>query len=1194
MFADDVTSVELNTTVPESTMLPTSLLTLSGQFEAKPVILLVDGGAGQNFISERFVQTYALPVLPTSLKSRVILANGDVQHVDKMVVGQLRLGAYKEKLPLHVLPLAQYDVILGKPWLALHNPQIDWRANSLSFLHQDEPIYLSSQVSVDDPYLEASLISANAVVRAMKQDAMVYMISLTALLSSEEAIEGVGHANKENLDPAWQELLDEFNDVFGEKLSTGLPPSRAVDHRIELIPGSEPPNKAPYRLSPKEMDELKKQLTQLLDTGAIRPSTSPYAAPVLFVHKKDGTMRMCIDYRALNKITIKNRFPLPRIDELLNCLHGAKVFSKIDLKSAYHQIRIAEQDVPKTAFRTRYGHYEYLVMPFGLTNAPATFQTLMNNLFGPYLEHFVLVYLDDILVFSKNGAEHKKHLRLVLEKLREAQLLASPKKCEFGRQSVEFLGHVITSSGVTMEPSKVNAILTWPIPTKISEVRSFLGLAGYYRRFIPKFAALTAPLTGLLKKDQHFVWSTIQQRAFDALKQVLMTQPVLLIPDFSLPFTIFTDASGKAIGAVLCQDQGNGLQPLAYLSHTLTAAEQRYGTYDQEMLAIITALKQWRHLIQGLSVTVVTDHKALTNFHRQRSLNNRQARWLLELQEFGEDVTIIHQPGKSNVVADALSRRTHEVVDSPTDFSDLPALVDNEDGEIPALMEEGEENEDNLTLIATISSLQGDQELQDQLMEAYLQDPVTKTFIEEGVGPSNWTFKDNGMIVTSSNQIVLPNDQDIKLKVMHECHNLPIAGHLGRNKTLHTIRRLFTWTGLASDVATYLQQCPTCQQTKASTQKPAGLLQPLPVPTRRWEMVHMDLVGPLPATAQGYTAILTIVDRLSKMGIFVPTTMTVDAPGLAKLFFREVFRHYGMPTSIITDRDPRFLSNFWQNLMSQCQTKLHFSTAFHPQSDGQAERHNRTLEEMLRGFINVSQDDWDAYLTSLEFAYNSSVNASTGYSPFYLMYGQHPIVPAALLQPQSGSSPAVDDFLHLIANTLDKAKNNLKSAQNKMKKQADTKRRELEFQVGNKVLLSTQNLKHLAGDAKKLWPKYIGPFEVLERIGEQSYRLNLPEEYKIHDVFHVSLLKPYHESHSNQETRPPPLFFSSGQPEWEVEDVLRRKGVGRNIRYEVKWKGYPESENTWEPRAHLNRPAILPLLEKLDEKYKRSLKRKRF
>ena len=286
-------------------------------------------------------------------------------------------------------------------------------------------------------------------------------------------------------------------------------------------------------------------------------------------------------------------------------------------------------------------------MPFGLTNAPATFQTLMNNLFGPYLEHFVLVYLDDILVFSKNGAEHKKHLRLVLEKLREAQLLASPKKCEFGRQSVEFLGHVITSSGVTMEPSKVNAILTWPIPTKISEVRSFLGLAGYYRRFIPKFAALTAPLTGLLKKDQHFVWSTIQQRAFDALKQVLMTQPVLLIPDFSLPFTIFADASGKAIGAVLCQDQGNGLQPLAYLSHTLTAAEQRYGTYDQEMLAIITALKQWRHLIQGLSVTVVTDHKALTNFHRQRSLNNRQARWLLELQEFGEDVTIIHQPGKS-------------------------------------------------------------------------------------------------------------------------------------------------------------------------------------------------------------------------------------------------------------------------------------------------------------------------------------------------------------------------------------------------------------------------------------------------------------------------------------------------------------------------------------------------------------------
>ena len=462
-----------------------------------------------------------------------------------------------------------------------------------------------------------------------------------------------------------------------------------------------------------------------------------------------------------------------------------------------------------------------------------------------------------------------------------------------------------------------------------------------------------------------------------------------------------------------------------------------------------------------------------------------------------------------------------------------------------------------------------------------------------GAGPSDWTLMDNGLIMTSSGQIVIPDNEAIKLKLMQECHDLPSAGHLGKHKTLQTLQRLFTWPGITKDVATYVKQCPTCQQTKASTQKPAGLLQPLPVPARRWEMVHLDLVGPLPTTAQGYTAILTIVDRLSKMGIFVPTTMTVDAPGMADLFFREVFRHYGMPTSIITDRDPRFISNFWQGLMSQCQTKLHFSTAFHPQSDGQAERYNRTLEEMLRGFVNASQDNWDSYLVPLEFAYNSSINASTGYSPFYLMYGQHPTVPAALLHPRAGSSPAVDDFLQQMANTLEEAKRNLLAAQEKMKRQTDTKRRHLEFDIGSKVLLSTQNLKHLAGDAKKLWPKYIGPFEILERVGQQSYRLNLPEEYKIHDVFHVSLLKIYHDAGPTVDTRPPPLFFSGGQPEWEVEDVIRRKGVGRNIRYEVKWKGYPSSENTWEPRAHLNRPSILPLLKKLDDKYTKVLKRKR-
>lgn len=364
------------------------------------------------------------------------------------------------------------------------------------------------------------------------------------------------HSNQKR-SPEEQRILEDFKDVFPDKLPIGLPPQRDVDHEIILFPGVKPPSRAPYRMSVKELEELKKQLDENLKHGFIRPSRSPFGSPVLFVKKKDGSMRLCVDYRALNKITVKNKYPLPLISDLLDQLQGAKIFSKIDLRSGYHQIRIAENDISKTAFRTRYGHFEFLVLPFGLTNAPATFMHLIQKIFHSYLDRFVVVYLDDILVYSRSRDEHEEHLRTVLQVLRENKLYAKLNKCAFYRTEIEFLGHVISADGVYMEKNKMQDIKGWPQPKSVHEVRSFLGLAGFYRKFIKNFSQISSAMTDLLKKDSKFKWTERHQEAFESLKKAVSSAPVLIIPDPKLPFVVSTDASGYAIGATLSQDQGS-------------------------------------------------------------------------------------------------------------------------------------------------------------------------------------------------------------------------------------------------------------------------------------------------------------------------------------------------------------------------------------------------------------------------------------------------------------------------------------------------------------------------------------------------------------------------------------------------------------------------------------------------------------
>ena len=450
-------------------------------------------------------------------------------------------------------------------------------------------------------------------------------------------------------------ILKEYVDVFPPDLPIGIPPQREVDHRINLLPGSSPPSRPAYRTSPADSAELKKQLDSLIEHGFVIPSTSPYGAPVLFVKKKDGSIRMCVDFRALNKITERNMSGLPRMDELFDRILGAKIFSKLDLRSGYHQIRLHPDDTAKTAFNTRFGHYEFTVLPFGLTNAPATFSTLMQKLFHPYLDEFIVVFLDDILIYSKNEEEHADHLRKALDILRREKLYGKLEKCEFYEKSVHFLGHVISADGLAVEADKVKAIQDWPTPSGVDDVRSFLGLAGFYRRFIEHFSLKALPLTNLTQKSSRFRWGDDEQKAFDSIKYAASHAPVLLTPDPSLPYTISTDASGYAVGAVLQQDRGSGLQPVAYMSKKMLDAEKNYAVGEQEQLAIVLALKEWRHYVHGVKCTILTDNRALQYLDTTTELSKRQIRWAQVLAQY--DLKIIYRPGKENLVADALSRR---------------------------------------------------------------------------------------------------------------------------------------------------------------------------------------------------------------------------------------------------------------------------------------------------------------------------------------------------------------------------------------------------------------------------------------------------------------------------------------------------------------------------------------------------------
>ncbi|XP_057786354.1 uncharacterized protein LOC131003815 [Salvia miltiorrhiza] len=1069
------------------------------------VRILVDTGSTHNFVHPRVAEKVELP-LKEIRSFRVYVGNGESLVCSNMASKvELRIQGHALPLDLHVLPIHGPDVILGMAWLSsLHRVTSDYDAGLLEFHHNGRLVRL--RVSPRS----ARQVSASSLASLMLHQEVVECFELVAL-EGESLAESEPLELPPDIPTAVRETILEHAAVFA--IPTGLPPSRAFDHRIHLLPSTKPVNVRPYRYLYFQKTEIERQVREMLEAGIIRRSCSAFSSPVLLIRKKDGSFRFCIDYRALNTVTVADHFPIPTSDELFDELGAARLFTKLDLRSGYHQIRMHEEDIYKTAFRTHDGHFEFLVMPFGLTNAPSTFQAAMNDIFRPLLRRFVIVFFDDILIYSRTVPEHAEHLREVFSILHRHHFYIKLSKCSFCCDSVEYLGHIIADGNLKADPSKIEAMVAWPRPTNVRKLRGFLGLTGYYRRFIAGYAMIATPLTDLLKKEA-FVWSSEAEQAFQALKSAMTSAPILRLPDFSKTFYVETDASDFGVGAVLLQEA----HPIAFFSKKLGPRRRVTSTYHKELYAIVEAVQKWRQYLLGSEFVIRSDQKSLRELLQQVIQTPDQQLYIRKLM--GYKFRIEYKSGATNKVADALSRRDEAEMGDGEAETLLLAVAHP----LPEILE----------------ILRADVRTNGELMELMGQ-------IQEGQAPAGYRVADG--LIYRGRQLVVASSSAAKPALLYEHHATPSAGHPGVERTLRRLASTFYWAGMRSDVKKFVASCVDCQTTKYSTQKPGGLLQPLPIPMQVWEDVSMDFVTGLPQS-RGFTAIMVVVDRLSKYAHFAPLPTSFDAWRVANLFVETVVKHHGFPNSIVTDRDSVFLNEVWENMMKLSGTKLKFTTAYHPQSDGQTEVCNRGLEQYLRVFVADRPTRWTNFLPWAELALNCSHHAGLGTSPFQALYGREPPALVAV-SPPSTCPPAVADVIRQRGELLVWLRKNLERAQQSMRDSANKHRRHVEFEVGDRV----------------------------------AYRLSLPEGSKIHDVFHVSLLRPYVEGGATAVSEFP-SFFARGRVvsrpiKWTATRRVWRNGVaveeGRLL-----WDDDNGRVPSWEPLEVISRRFPTLILEDKD------------
>jgi len=890
-----------------------------------------------------------------------------------------------------------------------------------------------------------------------------------------------------------------------------------VKHHIDI--GSNRPIRQSLRRQPPHyVAEIDRQLEEWKSEGKISPSQSEWASNIVIVRKKDGSLRFCVDYRQLNDRTVKDSYPLPRIDDCLDCLGGANWFSTMDLRSGYHQVAMDEHDKDKTTFVTRKGTFCFNVMPFGLCNAPATFQRLMDCTMRGLNYEVCLIYLDDIIVFSPDVATHFERLEVVLARLMGANLKLKPNKCSFLQRSVDFLGYKVSGRGIETDERKIDAVLRWPVPTKLREVRGFLGLCGYYRRFVHNFSEVAAPLHAMTKKNAPFRWTQKCQTAFETLKCKLTSAPILALPRDEGQYILDTDASDHGIGAVLSLVQDGEERVINYASRLYSTAEQRYCVTRKELLAVVFFMKQFRQYLLGRPFRVRTDHAALQWLRRTPEPIGQQSRWLEVLEEFAFDVE--HRPGRKHENADALSRRpcrqcgacgehnlTREV------FSVHAVETDDGTGiewSPNAIAKAQSEDPDISPLYAAL--IEGQKPAWEGLLSA---SQATKAYwsqwelltVDKGVVYRQYT---SGTPQRELQQVLIP--AAYKPQFLRHLHAGFTAGHMGERRTLEQVKRRAFWVGWAADTRRHCRTCPECCSYKRGNAPRQGHLQQMTV-GMPWERVGVDITSPHPKSRNGFVFILTVSDYFTKWADAFPIR-NQEATTVAKVLVDRVLSYLGMPLQILTDRGANFESQLFNELLRRLGVDHARTTAYKPSTNGQVERFHRTLNSIMGNVVAENQRDWDLHLPYAVAAYRATVHESTGYSPNYLMFGHEVRAPLdiimGLTSHSAGPSRTADEFVENKLETMrlayESVRKQLQRSAERQKHYYDLRVKPASYKQGDLVWLwSTRRKK---GRTPKWQRRFTGPYTVVKPIGPVNYQITRSAKSKSF-VVHVDKLQKY-------------------------------------------------------------------------------------
>ncbi|GBC05841.1 hypothetical protein RclHR1_06470004 [Rhizophagus clarus] len=906
-----------------------------------------------------------------------------------------------------------------------------------------EDCALYSMISpTDDPFYKVQL---------EQDDVLLYITSEKSI-----AIGEINNTQKEKLTT----LLQKYAHLFATKKEE-LGRTNIVKHSIytENIP---PIRQKFYRTSQKEQEHIDKEIKEMLYYNIIRPSTSEWASPVILVPKKNGKLRFCVDYRQLNKVTKKDNYPLPRTDEIFDSLGKAQWFTSLDLASGYWQVEMKEEDKSKTAFITRNGMYEFNVMPFGLCNAPGTFQRCMDNILKDMLWKNTMVYLDDVNIYSKTFEEHLQHLEEVLKRVEKAGLKINPEKCHFCTQSLQFLGHIVTNKGILPDPSKVDAIKNYPVPKNLTQLRAFLGLASYYRRFIKDFSKISTPLYMLLKKDIPYEWNQDRHQVFQFLKEKLITAPLLAYPDFTKSFLLFTDASITALGAVLEQEQEDGLRhPIAYASRSTSESERNYSSTELECAAVIWAVNYFRPYLYGKKFTIFTDHSALQWLLKLKTIKNgltgRLARWQLILQPYDYDIKY----RKEQLYYDLYQYLSNLII--PENYN--------------------KNQQDKIKQLAKNYTIQNDK-----------------------------LFRKNQ---DKLQRVITPSQVEI---ILFNLHKDMTGAHLGVETTYNKIKERYYWPKMYNDIKIYIESCDNCQR-RGKTKRREELL-PLKI-GGPFDKIGIDIKGPLPVTQKGNRYIIVAMDYFTKW----PEARAIPnakAETVAKFLFEEIISRHGVPKEILSDRGTSFNNALINEICDKYQTKHRLTSAYRPQTNGMVERFNRTIGESLAKLV-IDKDnnkEWDDYIQAILLAYRTRQHETTGYSPFYLIYGRQAVLPIELMIDTNINKEKdiheallerTYDIMEKMDQDLEKVKIRINQRQQIQKKKYDDKGISLKLKIGDKVLVEQTHLRN--NMSAKLENQWIGPYYIHNVLDQNVYKLRHMNGKLVKGVIHGNRLKIYIEQY---------------------------------------------------------------------------------